>query len=81
MQHDPVHLIRSCAACCALDGAASNTPPHEQAVYDHSELARPDEPSAGRVLYYRCRTCGMRLQRFTRAWAPDGWLVMPADLP
>lgn len=80
MQHDPVRLIRSCAACQTLDGAASDTPPHAEAAYETSVWVRPDEPGVGRVTRYRCRACGVQLQRFTRACALDGWLVVPAGL-
>lgn len=79
MKHGPAHLIRSCAACRALDGAASDTPPHKQAVYDTSRSVRPEEPGAGRVLHYHCSACGMHLRRFTQACALDGWLVVPAE--
>ena len=77
MQHVSLRLLRACAACQALDGAASSTLPHQSIEYEATIWARPGESTSGQVLQYRCRACGVRLKRFTRTCALDGWLVAP----
>ena len=64
-----------CADCTALDGRESSVPPHDWLALGTSVAVVPDDPDAGFVEHYLCRTCRLRLQRICRSCVLDGWLV------
>lgn len=76
MQPRSINPAIACAACCALDGRESAAAPHAALKPDGTVSIQPDDPDAGTVAYFRCYACGLRLQRFSRACALDGWLVV-----
>ena len=69
-----------CADCKALDGQASSVAPHDWLALGIAVEMQPDDPNAGTIEYYLCRSCRMRLQRFNRTCILDGWLVMRSQV-